>query len=117
MKYRSDQITFTSDTAAGIQTAIAAAINSLDFSAESIPASLIVNTVSGVIGSAGYADVPVDIRGVIRAPSGTNIYIYGPDRLVIPTVAEENISPRTVGFYLRSSDVVVNPMAVNYNRI
>ena len=117
VKYRSDQITFTSDTAAGIQTAIAAAINSLDFSAESIPASLIVNTVSGVIGSAGYADVPVDIRGVIRAPSGTNIYIYGPDRLVIPTVAEENISPRTVGFYLRSSDVVVNPMAVNYNRI
>ena len=65
----------------------------------------------------GFVDLPLDMRGSIRLPSGENLYLYNSEALVIPNRYDQSTSRRTVAFYLDPSNIELRFIPENYSRV
>jgi hypothetical protein len=94
--------------AAPIKTAVAERVNALNFQLGRLPASIIYDAVHDVISrTEAYVMSPVDILVRIRQPNGTYVQIRSGDQIEIPDDPANEVSQRTVIFYLDADDVDV----------
>lgn len=94
--------------AAPIKTAVAERVNALNFQLGRLPASIIYDAVHDVISrTEAYVMSPVDILARIRQPNGTYVQIRSGDQIEIPDDPANEVSQRTVIFYLDADDVDV----------
>lgn len=101
-----------------IKSAIANAVNALDFQSNTLSVDTIIGAVRPLLTGRTRISLPVDLRGEIITPAVSivpgdprlsgSIFLFDPQRLSIPTVAASMVSPRTVSFYLDPNDIAVN---------
>jgi hypothetical protein len=94
-----------------LASAAANAVNSVDFATGKLTASTIINAVQSLLPRRTRLELPVGLRGRIRAPGGEMLWIFDNDGLTIPDRPELSVSSRTVAFYLDPVDIVVDVLA------
>jgi hypothetical protein len=95
------------DTAV-IRQAVADAVNAVDFSVGRLNAAAITSVVTPLIGRRSRIRLPLDLRGVLRLPDGSQYGLFGPHELTVPDRPADMCSNRTVAFYLDPARVTVS---------
>lgn len=92
-----------------VKNAIVNAVNGLGFNIGHLPGSVVIDAAQGQLPSDAVIDLPVTLLGKLYLPDGTTRTLTGTDELRVPTnLSDETISARTVGFFVRTSDVDVS---------
>lgn len=94
--------------ASAIKNAIASRINALGFSIGHLPGSVVIDAAQGQLPSDAVLDLPINMLGKLYLPDGTNRTIAGADELRVPNVGDSSVSARTVGWFVRTSDIDVS---------
>lgn len=90
-----------------IRTTVAEAVNAMKFTQPKLSAATIIDAAHELLGTGGYVDLPVDLRGVLRLPDGTQLNLLSSDELVIPNYYDQGVSRLTTAFYLEPEDVEI----------
>jgi hypothetical protein len=90
-----------------IKAAVIDAVNSTTFADGQLDSSVIINAAQSLLSRRSRVDTPIDLRGRVIKPDGNTYWVFDPYKLVIPTIADEMVSSRTVAFFLDTSNIIV----------
>jgi hypothetical protein len=92
-----------------VKNAVVNAVNALGFDVGHLPGSVVIDAAQGQLTSDAVLDLPLTLVATIYMPDGTTQNITGTDELRVPdNLSDPSVSARTVGFFLRTSNVDVS---------
>lgn len=95
------------DTSA-ILNAIVNRVNQLGFSVGKLPGSVIIDAAQGQLPKDAILDLPLNMFATLHLPDGSKIRLSGTDELSVPDTGFASVSSRTVGWFLRTTDVDIS---------
>lgn len=100
------------DTSA-VLNAVVRRVNQLGFSIGKLPGSVIIDAAQGQLPEDAILDLPLNLFATLHLPDGSKIRLSGTDELSVPDTGFASVSSRTVGWFLRTTDVdiVVDELA------
>lgn len=91
-----------------IKNAVANRVNSLGFSVGHLPGSTVIDAAQGQLPIDGVLDLPINLLAKLHLPDGTTAVVAGTDELRVPdNISDDQVSARTVAWFVRTSDIDV----------
>jgi hypothetical protein len=95
---------------AGMKSAIAEAINSRGFTNE-LPSSVIIGACKPYLNSSDEIQMPIEMMGQVRSPSGQVTIARHTNKLTIPEKAEECMTEKTMLFCIDEDSISISILA------
>lgn len=100
-----------------IKTAIANYINSHKFADGPLSAAKMIEAVQTNIPALVNIDLPLDLSGMLLLPSGDTKYLHNTDCLNIADILTENVSSRTVAFFISTNDIDIDTVTLTNREV